>query len=59
MTERFRLPILEEGREVSHLAGRLDLPDASRRPPFTILYFHGFGSSHAGEKAEFFRQRAL
>ncbi len=58
MTERFRLPILEQDREVSHLAGRLDLPPGSRAL-FTILYLHGFGSSHSGEKADFFRQRAL
>lgn len=58
MSEGFRLPILDEGGEVSHLAGRLDLPRGSRAP-FTILYLHGFGSSHSGEKADFFRQQAL
>jgi pimeloyl-ACP methyl ester carboxylesterase len=58
-----RIPIVENGREVSHLAVRFDPPphgagsqDGSR-PCF--LYLHGFGSEQSGEKAEFFRARAL
>jgi len=57
-----RIPILEDGREVSHLAVRFDPPPA--RSPETgdrpcFLYLHGFGSEQSGEKAEFFRARAL
>ncbi|HEX9941083.1 MAG TPA: alpha/beta fold hydrolase [Thermoanaerobaculia bacterium] len=55
-----RIPIVESGREVSHLAVRFDLPlrgAEAGRPCF--LYLHGFGSEQSGEKAEFFRQRAL
>jgi pimeloyl-ACP methyl ester carboxylesterase len=53
-----RIPILEDGREVSHLAVRFDPPPegAGGRPCF--LYLHGFGSEQSGEKAEFFRSRA-
>ena len=29
------------------------------RPPRTFLYLHGFGSEQSGEKADFFRARAL
>ncbi|HEY0512146.1 MAG TPA: alpha/beta fold hydrolase [Thermoanaerobaculia bacterium] len=53
-----RLPIVENGREVSHLAVRFDsAPDTGDRP--CVLYLHGFGSEQSGEKAEFFRARAL
>jgi pimeloyl-ACP methyl ester carboxylesterase len=55
-----RIPVVESGREVSHLAVRFDPPPAgpeTARPCF--LYLHGFGSEQSGEKAEFFRQRAL
>jgi pimeloyl-ACP methyl ester carboxylesterase len=55
-----RIPIFAGGREVSHLAVRFDPPpraDASGHP--SILYLHGFGSEQSGEKAEFFRRRAL
>lgn len=43
----------------THLTVRLDepSPDASARDA-AILYFHGFRSDQAGEKAEFFRTRA-
>lgn len=52
------IPIVEDGREVSHLAVRFDPPPqgAGERPCF--LYLHGFGSEQSGEKAEFFRARA-
>ncbi len=47
-----RIPIPQDG---SHLAVQFDaLPDAR----LCILYLHGFGSMQAGEKADFFRQRA-
>lgn len=54
-----RVPIVENGREVSHLAVRFDAPapGSGDRPCF--LYLHGFGSQQSGEKAEFFRARAL
>jgi pimeloyl-ACP methyl ester carboxylesterase len=54
-----RIPIVENGREVSHLAVRFDPPPpgGGGRPCF--LYLHGFGSEQSGEKAEFFRARAL
>jgi len=54
-----RIPIVENGREVSHLAVRFGPPreGAGDRPCF--LYLHGFGSEQSGEKAEFFRARAL
>lgn len=40
------------------LALRLDEP-VSRDPPLAILYLHGFGSRQEGEKATYFRARAL
>jgi len=40
------------------IAVRLDEP-ASVQSSFAILYLHGFGSRQAGEKATFFRARAL
>lgn len=56
-----RLPVIENSREVSHLAVRFDLP--SSRSSITdlpcILYLHGFGSEQTGEKADFFREQAL
>jgi pimeloyl-ACP methyl ester carboxylesterase len=54
-----KIPIVENGREVSHLAVRFDRPlqDGPLRP--CILYLHGFGSQQSGEKADFFRRRAL
>jgi pimeloyl-ACP methyl ester carboxylesterase len=54
-----RLPILADGRETSHLAVRLEAPAAGPPAPFCILYLHGFGSDQSGEKADFFRRRAL
>lgn len=52
-----RLPILTGGRAGSHLAVLLDAPPESG--DFCFLYLHGFGSVQTGEKADFFRQRAL
>jgi pimeloyl-ACP methyl ester carboxylesterase len=54
-----RIPILVEGREVSHLAVRWDAPPGDAPAPFCFLYLHGFGSDQSGEKAGFFRARAL
>jgi pimeloyl-ACP methyl ester carboxylesterase len=56
-----RIAILEDGREVSHLAVRYDAPPAGEDgpAPLCFLYMHGFGSEQSGEKAEFFRERAL
>ncbi|HZF11215.1 MAG TPA: alpha/beta fold hydrolase [Thermoanaerobaculia bacterium] len=55
-----RIAVLEEGREVSHLAVRFDLPEgkAGGGEPLCFLYLHGFGSVQSGEKAEFFRRAA-
>jgi pimeloyl-ACP methyl ester carboxylesterase len=59
-----RIPILAGEREVSHLAVRFN--DPTRAQPaddhparLCFLYIHGFGSDQSGEKAEFFRARAL
>ena len=57
-----RLPIVEDGREVSHLAFRFDSGPAgpAGNPDLPcFLYLHGFGSEQSGEKAEHFRARAL
>ena len=54
-----RIPIVENGREVSHLAVRFDPPRDGAEAAPNILYLHGFGSGQSGEKAEFFRARAL
>lgn len=54
-----RIPILEDGREVSHLAVRYDVPGAPDLSRPCFLYLHGFGSEQSGEKAEFFRRQAL
>lgn len=51
------LPILAGGRRVSHLAVRFDVPPQPAR--LAVLYLHGFGSAQSGEKAEYFRVRAL
>jgi len=53
-----RLPVLSDGREVSHLAVRYDAPLETGPAPPCFLYVHGFGSDQAGEKAEHFRSRA-
>ena len=52
---------LEDGREVSHLAVRYDPPPGlpATGGGLCLLYLHGFGSDQWGEKAEFFRARAL
>jgi pimeloyl-ACP methyl ester carboxylesterase len=56
-----RIPILHDGREVSHLAVLFDAPAGApaRRSDLCFLYLHGFGSTQTGEKADFFRRRAL
>ncbi|HEX9732664.1 MAG TPA: alpha/beta fold hydrolase [Thermoanaerobaculia bacterium] len=53
------IPILVDGRRVSHLAMRLDEPAGARESPLVVLYLHGFGSSQEGTKAAFFRRRAV
>ncbi|HSU84209.1 MAG TPA: alpha/beta fold hydrolase [Thermoanaerobaculia bacterium] len=53
-----RIPIVENGREVSHLAVRFDPPPEGSGDRPCFLYLHGFGSEQSGEKAEFFRARA-
>lgn len=52
------LPVGRSGRGSVSLALRLATPDGTPRPP-GILYLHGFGSAQEGEKADFFRERAL
>lgn len=42
----------------AHLSLRLASPEGAARSP-GILYLHGFASAQAGEKADFFRERAL
>jgi uncharacterized protein len=54
-----RISILAEGREISHLAVRCDTPPGDAPAPFCFLYLHGFGADQSGEKASFFRVRAL
>lgn len=54
-----RIPVVKDGREVSHLAVRFDPPPEGGEERPCILYLHGFGSDQAGEKAEFFRRQAL
>jgi pimeloyl-ACP methyl ester carboxylesterase len=54
-----RIPVLEDGREVSHLAVRFDVPARERPGAPGILYLHGFGSAQSGEKADWFRRCAL
>ena len=53
-----RLPIIENGLEVSYLEASISLPDGVDGVSATVLYMHGFGSSQGGEKAEFFRRQA-
>ncbi|MGE0639015.1 MAG: alpha/beta hydrolase family protein [Thermoanaerobaculia bacterium] len=55
---REELPVATWSRP-SHLAVRLSLPAARPAAPFCILYLHGFASGQSGEKAAFFRSRAL
>lgn len=52
-----RIPIVENGREVSFLAVCYDEARDTGLPCF--LFLHGFGSDQTGEKAEFFRRQAL
>jgi pimeloyl-ACP methyl ester carboxylesterase len=54
-----RIPILENGREVSHLAVRFDPAPGGVTDRPCFLYLHGFGSDQSGEKADFFRRQAL
>jgi len=60
------IPILRPGRAPSHLAVRYSAAAETPGPAaaadtagFCFLYLHGFGSEQGGEKAEFFRRRAL
>ncbi len=54
-----RIPVVDgEGREVSHLAVSVSRPD-DFEPTASLLYLHGFGSCQGGEKADFFRARAV
>ena len=52
--ERARLPA---GGADEEIAVRWARPAAE--PPLAILYLHGFGSSQAGDKADYFRARAV
>ncbi len=52
------LPIGEGGAAPAALSMRLAHPEGAVREP-ALLYLHGFGSAQAGEKADFFRDRAL
>lgn len=54
-----RIPILENGQEISFLTVRHDAPEGERIDRPCFLYLHGFGSDQSGEKAEFFRRQAL
>ena len=54
-----RIPLLEGGREISHLAVDFARPAEPIEPALCMLYLHGFGSAQAGEKADFFRRQAL
>ncbi|HLX09454.1 MAG TPA: alpha/beta hydrolase [Thermoanaerobaculia bacterium] len=64
------IPIERPGRQRSHLAVRYSSPAESRPAPgrpappaaaanLCLLYLHGFGSEQSGEKADFFRRRAV
>lgn len=55
MHEVFRLPVADPGEQ---LVVRLASPNTPPPRP-AILYLHGFGSHQGGEKAEYFRTRAL
>ena len=58
MTEWLSLPA-GGGRDGSpRLSVRIDPAPLGSEPGWGILYLHGFGSSHSGEKADFFRDRA-
>jgi pimeloyl-ACP methyl ester carboxylesterase len=55
-----RIPILQDGRKVSHITVLFDSPaSGAGRSDLCFLYLHGFGSVQTGEKAEFFRRRAV
>jgi pimeloyl-ACP methyl ester carboxylesterase len=54
-----RIAVVENGREVSHLAVRFHSPRRGEQARPCLLYLHGFGSNQSGEKAELFRRRAL
>lgn len=56
---REHLPVVGTGGEPSHLAVRLRRPPGGGRSRFAFLYLHGFGSAQSGEKADFFRERAV
>jgi pimeloyl-ACP methyl ester carboxylesterase len=56
---RERLPVAGADGDASHLAVRLTQPGGANRSRFAFLYLHGFGSAQSGEKADYFRQRAV
>ncbi len=56
---RERLPVAGAEGETSHLAVRLTQPGGASRSRFAFLYLHGFGSAQSGEKADYFRERAV
>jgi len=57
------IPIVRPGRTPSHLAVHYSAAEGPRGTAdaagHCFLYLHGFGSEQSGEKAEFFRARAL
>lgn len=55
---RETLPVSTWSRP-SSLAVQLALPRDAPKPPFCVLYMHGFGSAQSGEKAAYFRDRAV
>jgi pimeloyl-ACP methyl ester carboxylesterase len=60
--ERLRLPMElagERGGGDEELAVRIATPPARSEPRGAILYLHGFRSDQAGEKASYFRRRAV
>lgn len=52
------LPVTRGGGAPASLSLRLATPEGTPRWP-SLLYLHGFGSAQAGEKADFFREKAL
>ena len=59
MSDSVELPVLKNGRKVSHLCVWLTRPDNAPQSQHCVLFLHGFASDQLGPRAEFFRDRFL
>lgn len=59
MTKKCKISIRNGRKEISHLAVRITEPPGGSDVPIALLYLHGFGSDQEGDKAQYFRHKAM